>query len=71
MQRLEDVVNDRIDNFDDRVAMARDTDLPVGEIGLSSWTRVMDFTYQDYDEDAVVEFISAHSCRYDPEGFCL
>ncbi len=70
VRRIEDVVNERIDNFDDRVVMARDTDLPVGEMGLSAWTRVMNFRYQDYDEEGVMEFIATHSCRYDPEGFC-
>lgn len=70
VSRLEDVANQRIDEFGDRVVMARDVELPLGTIGLSSWTRVMDFGYGDYDEDAVVAFISTHSCRYDPEGFC-
>jgi|CXWL01.1.fsa_nt_gi hypothetical protein len=70
VQRLADVVNQRIDDFDDRVVMARDTDLPVGEIGLAAWTRVLNLRYQDYNEDAAVDFISTHSCRFDPEGFC-
>jgi hypothetical protein len=67
---LKGLVNDRIDNHNDRVVMARDPDLPVGEIGISSWTRVMDFGFEDYDEDAVADFIGTHSCRFDPEGFC-
>jgi hypothetical protein len=70
VQQLKDLVNDRIDNHDDRVVMARDDELPVGEIGLAAWTRVMNLKYQDYDESAVTRFISTHSCRFDPEGFC-
>jgi hypothetical protein len=68
--RLEDLVNERIDDFGERVVMARDSDLPAGTIGLASWTRVMSLEYQDYDEGAVVDFIATHWCRYDPEGFC-
>ncbi len=45
VQRLADVVTQRIDAFADRVVMARDTDLPVGEIGLAAWTRVLNFAY--------------------------
>lgn len=67
---LKDLVNDRIDNFDDRVVLARDPDLPVGEIGLASWTRVLNFAAADYDEDAVRDFIATNACRFDPEGFC-
>ena len=70
VQELEDVVNDRIDNNDDRVIMARYTDLPVGEIGLSGWTRWMRMPYTDFDEDVVSDFIGTNSCRFDPEGFC-
>ena len=70
VQQLADVVNERLDENGDRVVMARDTDLPVGEIGLAAWTRVLNLRYEDYDEDAIVEFIATHSCRFDPEGFC-
>ena len=64
------IVNDRIDNQNDRVVMARDSDLPAGTIGLSSWTRVETFPYEDFSQDRVIAFIDTHSCRYDPEGFC-
>ncbi len=70
VEDLTGLVNDRINNNNDRVIMARDPDLPVGEIGLSGWTRVMNMRYQDYDEDAISDFIGTHSCRFDPEGFC-
>ena len=70
VSQLEDLVNDRIDNHDDRVVMANDPDLPVGTIGLSSWTRVLNMSVEDYDEDVVEDFIGTHSCRFDPEGFC-
>jgi hypothetical protein len=64
------LANDRIDNHDDRVAMSKNLDLPVGTMAVASWTRVLNFAYADYDEDAVRDFISTHSCRFDPEGFC-
>lgn len=68
--QIEDLVNRRIDNNDDRVAMSISRDLPEGTIGLASWTRVMTFPYAEYDENAVEDFIGTHSCRFDPEGFC-
>jgi hypothetical protein len=68
--KLTDLVNDRIDNHDDRVVMANDPDLPVGTIGLSAWTRVLNMKASDYDENAVEDFIGTHACRFDPEGFC-
>jgi hypothetical protein len=72
VQKLKDLVNDRIDNHDDRAVMARDADLPIGTIGLSSWTRVRNLPATDYDakKGEIADFISTHSCRYDPEGFC-
>lgn len=67
---LASLVNDRIDNNDDRVVMGRFPDLPEGEIGLSSWTRVLNMTYEEYDRDLARDFIATHACRFDPEGFC-
>ncbi len=64
------IVNDRIDNHNDRVVMARDSDLPLNTLGLASWTRVDTFAYAEFTEDRVVSFIDVHSCRFDPEGFC-
>jgi hypothetical protein len=70
VQQVEDLVNQRIDNNSDRVVMSVQLDLPEGTIGLASWTRTLNFPYAEYDEDAVSDFISTHSCRFDPEGFC-
>lgn len=70
VQQVEDLVNQRIDNNDDRVVMSINKDLPEGTIALASWTRTMSFAYQEYNEDEVADFIGTHSCRFDPEGFC-
>ncbi len=70
VQKIKDVVNDRIDNNSNRVVMAHDTDLPEGVIGIVSWTRAYDFYYQDYNKDKFVQFIAKNSCRVDFEGFC-
>lgn len=70
VKQLTDLVNDRISNHNDRVVMARDPDLVVGTIGMSSWTRVLVLNYQDYNKDEVQKFISVNSCRVDWEGFC-
>lgn len=70
VQQAEDLANDRIDNNDNRVIMAINLDLPVGTIAVASWTRVLSVPYTEYDENAFTDFISTHSCRFDPEGFC-
>lgn len=69
---LEKLANKRIDNYDDRVVVAKDLDLPVGTIGLASWTRVMDLPYTDWDQQKseVERFIARNSCRYNLEGLC-
>jgi hypothetical protein len=68
--QVERIVDDRIDNNNDRVVFARDSDLPAGTIGMSSWTRVETFPYAEFSRENVVAFIDTHSCRFDPEGFC-
>lgn len=68
--QVTDIVNNRIDDHNNRVVMAHDSDLPLGQLGLASWTRWDRFGYQDFDKDRVVRFISTNSCRFDPENFC-
>ena len=53
-----------------RVVMAPFADLPEDTIALASWTRLDDFTPTEYTDERVRDFIKAHSCRFDPEGFC-
>ena len=64
------LANDRIDNHDDRVAMARSTDLPEGWVAIAAWTRFIRVPVSEYDRGAFEDFISDHACRFDPEGFC-
>lgn len=64
------VLRDLIDNQDNRVVMAHDSDLLPGEIALAAWTRVDRFSYTLFVAGRVTKFVAAHSCRYDPEGFC-
>ena len=72
VQKMKDLANDRIDNHDNRVVLAHDNDLPLGTIGMASWTRVLTFQATDFDnqKNAATTFISVNSCRFDPEGFC-
>lgn len=72
VQELKDLANDRISNSDNRVVMAHDNDLPEGTIGMSSWTRLLNFPYTEWDQqkDTVKQFMAKNSCRFDPEGFC-
>lgn len=70
VDRLTKIVNDRIDNNDNRVVMANDSDLPAGVIGVASWTRYLQMKSTEFDENLVTRFISVNACRFDPEGFC-
>lgn len=72
VKKLADIVNARIDRNDhsSRVVMARDPDLVVGTMGMSSWTRVLTMTYQEFDGGKVDDFIAQNACRVDWESFC-
>jgi hypothetical protein len=54
----------------ERVVMAPSSDLGDDVIGLASWTRVESFSSAEYTDERALRFIEAHSCRFDPEGFC-
>ncbi|MBF6599653.1 MAG: DUF3105 domain-containing protein [Dehalococcoidia bacterium] len=70
VKQLEKVVNNRIDVKRNRVVMAHDNDLIAGTIGMSAWTRVLNFNYKDYKKQTVTDFIGTNSCRVDWEGSC-
>lgn len=72
VRELTDIVNKRIDRNDrsSRVVMARDPDLVPGTIGLSSWTRALTVTSQDFNAKTVDDFIAVNSCRVDWEAAC-
>lgn len=53
-----------------RVVMAEFSDLPPDTIGMAAWTRVDMFPAAEFSDERVRGFIKAHSCRFDPEGFC-
>lgn len=53
-----------------RVVLAPSPDLADDTIGMASWTRADAFPSSEFTEDRVSRFIDAHSCRFDPEGFC-
>jgi hypothetical protein len=53
-----------------RVVMAPDSDLADDTVAFASWTRIDSMRASDYDDARAQAFIEAHSCRFDPEGFC-
>lgn len=53
-----------------RVVMAPSSDLPEDTFGLATWTRIDAFPAGEYSDERARAFIKAHSCRFDPEGFC-
>lgn len=67
--RITEVVADELGSGA-RVVMAPSTDFFPNTIALASWTRVDVFQSGDFTEDRIRRFIQAHSCRFDPEGFC-
>jgi hypothetical protein len=69
VRRITEVVADELRDGA-RVVMAPSTDFFPNTIALASWTRVDVFQSGDFTEDRVRRFIEAHSCRFDPEGFC-
>jgi hypothetical protein len=68
-ERLKDLVTQEI-SLGARVVLSPDPDLADDTIGLAAWTRVDAFPASDYTDSRVRDFIKAHSCRFDPEGFC-
>lgn len=70
VQRMADMVNKRIDNYNDRVVMARDRDLPMGQIAMSSMTRVANYEHHALNVKDVEQFIAKNECRVDSEGIC-
>jgi hypothetical protein len=69
VESLTNAVSQQLDRGE-RVVMAPSSDLPEDTIGLASWTRYDTFPVSDYSEGRALRFIEAHSCRFDPEGFC-
>lgn len=69
IERLIIVVSQEVERGK-RVVLAPSRDLAVDTIGMSAWTRVDGFMTVEYEDSRVRDFIEAHSCRFDPEGFC-
>lgn len=69
VDNLTNLVNQEL-NLGHRVVLAPSSDLPDDTIGLAAWTRLDTFPASDYTEQRASLFIQAHSCRFDPEGFC-
>ena len=69
VEQLRSLVEDQL-SLGARVVMAPDCDLDDDTIALAAWTRIDALPASDYDDDRARAFIEAHSCRFDPEGFC-
>lgn len=54
-----------------RVVMAPFSDLAPDTIAAASWTRYDVVVAAGWDPERFRTFIKAHSCRFDPEGFCI
>lgn len=68
-ERLKDLVTQEV-SLGARVVLSPDPDLDANTVGIASWTRVDTFDAAAYEDGRVRDFIKAHSCRFDPEGFC-
>jgi hypothetical protein len=69
VERTKDIVAQEI-SLGAKAVMSPDPDLAEDTIGLVAWTRIDSFGASDYSDNRVRSFIKAHSCRFDPEGFC-
>jgi hypothetical protein len=39
-------------------------------VAITAWSRRLIMSVDDYDRDKLKDFLDAHECRFDPEGFC-
>jgi hypothetical protein len=69
VEELKNLVSQKL-SLGARVVLAPSPDLAEDTIGMAAWTRVDVLPIDDYSEDRISRFIDAHSCRFDPEGFC-
>jgi hypothetical protein len=69
VEQLRGLVEDQLSQGA-RVIMAPDSELDDDTIALAAWTRIDVMPAPDYNNDRARAFIEAHSCRFDPEGFC-
>jgi hypothetical protein len=69
VEELENLVSQKL-SLGARVVLAPSPDLAEDTIGMAAWTRVDVLSIGEFTEDRVSRFIDAHSCRFDPEGFC-
>jgi hypothetical protein len=53
-----------------RVVLAPDPDLPSGTVAFAAWRHVERFPARQFSAERLDAFLEAHSCRFDPEGFC-
>ena len=66
---LEDAVEDRLRDGDLMVMTPYDR-MEEETVAITSWARIDKFAVSEYSEDRFDEFVDAHACRYDAEGFC-
>jgi hypothetical protein len=51
------------------VAVTKYTDMEPNTIAITAWTRLDKFSVSDFNRKRIVDFIEAHSKRFNPEGF--
>jgi uncharacterized protein DUF3105 len=51
------------------VAMTKYTEMEPNTIAVTAWTRLDKFPVSDFNKKRIVDFIEAHSKRFNPEGF--
>jgi len=69
LDELEGDVERRLRNRDLMVMTPYDRMEPE-TIAITSWARIDKFPVSEYTEDRFNDFVDAHACRYDSEGFC-
>ncbi len=69
LDELEDAVKRRLRDRDLMVMTPYDQ-MEEETIAITSWARIDKFPVSEYTEDRFDDFVDAHACRYDAEGFC-
>ncbi|MCH8994564.1 MAG: DUF3105 domain-containing protein [Chloroflexi bacterium] len=69
IDELEDLIEDRLRDGDFLV-LTPYFDMEDETIALTAWSRIDKFPVSEYAKERVNEFLDAHGCRVDLEGFC-
>jgi hypothetical protein len=69
IQTLEEFAVDVLDS-DGRLVLVPYPNMADGTVAITTWSRRDIFAAEDLTVERLQDFLDAHYCRFDPEGFC-